>query len=128
MSICGHIRRWASILRTLVLTPLHFQINPIVHLDLQGNKFEGAIPDEWASLAYLEELKLAHCSGIKGTFPSALKGMREMKHLSLHSTNLEGTIPSFLGGLKKLGKFAIPFDDIFQYFDSECQTMLHRGT
>ena len=76
-----------------------------VHLGLQGNDFQGEIPDEWEGMKKLEILDLADCKKIRGPVPAALEGMRALKYLSLHNTSVEGQIPAFLGGLTKLSKW-----------------------
>ena len=82
-------------------------------LDISQNDLHGSLPDDWADLIMLEELKFSGNSQIDGSLPTSwfpevsdtpnsYYRLGNLKELDGSGCSLTGALPSNLGGMQKL--------------------------
>lgn len=73
----------------------------VIELSLRGNNLRGSIPTELGSLSNLKLLYLAR-NGLTGPIPAALGNLTGLQALDLNENHLDGQVPAELANLAEL--------------------------
>jgi Leucine-rich repeat (LRR) protein len=80
-------------------------------LEMQGNQFEGGLPDGIGDLTELQHLDLSGCF-IEGPIPASLGNLYRLRYLNLSRNYFEGTIPASIGRLSLLQDLDLSYNDL----------------
>ncbi|KAL6334772.1 hypothetical protein AAG906_021536 [Vitis piasezkii] len=101
----GEMPNWIgnTTLRTLAMGNNSFKVKPTVleHLHLQGNRFTGAIPEDFLNSLSLLTLDIRDNS-LNGSIPKSIVALSNLRILLLGGNHLSGLIPNHLCQLTKI--------------------------
>ncbi|PKA65362.1 putative LRR receptor-like serine/threonine-protein kinase [Apostasia shenzhenica] len=105
-------------------------ITTLINLDLQATGLDGPIPTGVSHLKNLDDLRISDINGNSG-FPQ-LKGIEQLRYLTLRNCGIAGEIPQFLEGfinLKRLINFIVSVYRMTESYDLfgglSLKTVLH---
>ncbi|CAM9198143.1 unnamed protein product [Discosporangium mesarthrocarpum] len=81
---------------------LTIESGTLISLNLINNDLEGEIPPGISDLVTLKEVNMSYNFGIKGSLPTNLGNMTNLRILHMYSASLTGTIPDSLSWLCNL--------------------------
>ena len=90
----------------------------VTRLELWSNQLRGTIPSELGRLANLRELNLGG-NQLSGAIPSELGNLANIEWLFLHSNQLSGAIPVELGNLANLRRLVLQINQLSGAIPSE---------
>ena len=87
------------------------RLTNLLSLNLSNNKFEGAIPGSFFSIASLTEVNLSN-NNLSDAIPTAISDMFLLKSFDVSHNNLSGSIPEEIGMLAFLTSINLSFNNI----------------
>ncbi|GMH12549.1 hypothetical protein Nepgr_014390 [Nepenthes gracilis] len=86
--------------------------NRIISLTIFDGELSGQIPDVVGNLPYLQTLEFRHLSDVRGSIPTTVSQLSNLKLLRLSYLNLTGSIPPSLGNLTGLTFLELSSNDL----------------